>query len=412
MNRQSIFFTLTVSFILSLVLVIISFTALLKSDYQNEIINQKKRYFPIARLIHRECYRDGLSKDLADSVKNAGMKLISKKSEVDKILSNDELQMLSFKSDRRLILKLYRLQSSNYLFVQTPKNRFLIHDERSIEENNRLYIFIVFAVVLLTIILSFLATMKKLYPLRRLKDKVKTLGDEDFDFECCGNIESNDEVSQLAREFQNSAKKLKNIKDARNVFIRNIMHELKTPITKGKFLAELPATSENREKFKKVFYRLESLINEFASIEELISINKEIEKKAYYVADLVDNAVDIMMLDDDNVITDLNNSKVKVNFKLFTIAIKNLIDNAVKYSDDKKVIIEAKDSEIVFMNRGKEIQRPLEEYFEPFLKGDKFDSESFGLGLYIVNNILKANNYRLEYEYSDGMNIFKCVKAD
>lgn len=28
---------------------------------------------------------------------------------------------------------------------------------------------------------------------------------------------------------------------------------------------------------------------------------------------------------------------VNVNFKLFSIAIKNLIDNAIKYSNDKKV---------------------------------------------------------------------------
>ena len=36
-----------------------------------------------------------------------------------------------------------------------------------------------------------------------------------------------------------------------NVFIRNIMHELKTPITKGKIIVELPNSEENDEKLKK-----------------------------------------------------------------------------------------------------------------------------------------------------------------
>ena len=33
------------------------------------------------------------------------------------------------------------------------------------------------------------------------------------------------------------------------------------------------------------------------------------------------------------------NKKIEVNFKLFSIAIKNLIDNAVKYSPNKEVTI-------------------------------------------------------------------------
>jgi two-component system OmpR family sensor kinase len=49
-----------------------------------------------------------------------------------------------------------------------------------------------------------------------------------------------------------------------------------------------------------VFNRLESLINEFASIEELIS-SKNIEKKSYFLEDLLDNAKDILMIDDNYV---------------------------------------------------------------------------------------------------------------
>ena len=86
----------------------------------------------------------------------------------------------------------------------------------------------------------------------------------------------------MANEFKKSALKLKSLKEARNIFIRNIMHELKTPITKGKFLTQLELNTENNEKLKSVFNRLESLINEFASIEELISSNKSIEKKVLF----------------------------------------------------------------------------------------------------------------------------------
>lgn len=127
----------------------------------------------------------------------------------------------------------------------------------------------------------YINTLKKLLPLKELKDKVINFGDEKFDFEL-SNSSSKDEVTLLANEFKKSAQKLKNIKESRNIFIRNIMHELKTPITKGKFLLQLEKSDENIEKLKMVFNRLESLINEFATIEELISQNRVLEKKELF----------------------------------------------------------------------------------------------------------------------------------
>ena len=221
-----------------------------------------------------------------------------------------------------------------------------------------------------------------------------------------------DEVSLLASEFKKSALKLKSLKEARNIFIRNIMHELKTPITKGKFLTQLEQNEENNEKLKSVFNRLESLINEFASIEELISSSNKIEKKFYFLDDIVDNAKDILMIEDERIISKYENKKIEVNFKLFSIAIKNLIDNAIKYSPNKEVMIKSEDENIIFENIGKELESPLEKYFEPFFTHEDKAKDSFGLGLYIIYNILKANNYKLEYEYEDGINRFICKKDE
>jgi two-component system OmpR family sensor kinase len=186
------------------------------------------------------------------------------------------------------------------------------------------------------------------------------------------------------------------------------MHELKTPITKGKFLLQLEKNEENNEKLKMVFNKLEALINEFATIEELISQNKTLEKKTYFLEDLIDNAKDILMLDDSCVICEYQNIKLDVNFKLFSIAIKNLIDNAIKYSEDKKVTIKTNNDEVLFINSGKKLEGNFENYLEPFYS--KSSQESFGLGLYIVFNILKANGYNLFYKYEDSKNIFTIKK--
>ena len=67
---------------------------------------------------------------------------------------------------------------------------------------------------------------------------------------------------------------------------------------------------------------------------------------------------------------------------------------------------------IIFENSGKELKHPLENYFEPFFSNEDKQKDSFGLGLYIIHNILKANNYTLEYEYTDGTNRFICKKDE
>jgi two-component system OmpR family sensor kinase len=286
---------------------------------------------------------------------------------------------------------------------------FLLKDNETPNSTTHLYIILIFGSLFIMVILVYLTTLRKLIPLKILKEKVMTLGDENFDFECCDNTKQ-DEVSLLAQEFKKSAQKLKKIKEARNVFIRNIMHELKTPITKGKFLVQLPQTSVNNEKMKNVFDRLESLINEFSSIEEVISSSKHIDHANYFLNDIVDNAVDILLLDEEVMRKEFDNIKLDVNFKLFSVAVKNLIDNAIKHSDDGKVTIKTNNNDIIFENSGNSLEYELDNYFEPFFKNS--DKNSFGLGLYIVNSILKANGYRLKYLYENGINQFTIVKQN
>ena len=128
--------------------------------------------------------------------------------------------------------------------------------------------------------------------------------------------------------------------------------------------------------------------------------------------DIIDNAKDILMIEDEHVISKYENKKLEVNFKLFSIAVKNLIDNAIKYSPNKEVIIKTEDENIIFENLGLELEAPFEKYFEPFFSNEDKSKDSFGLGLYIVHNILKANGYILEYEYKNETNRFICKKEE
>ena len=406
MNKNSIIFSTTLNFLITSLLLIVSFIFLLSHENfkKNEQIFEK--YKPIIKMVSgKKFYFD---KDFHKNLLDMNYELFESNDEIKFFLNSDKKTILARTNKHNETFKIFEIDGKIYLFFEKFDTQILIKDLDSQNLTNSFYTIFVFVSLLVVITILYINTLKKLLPLKELKDKVINFGDEKFDFEL-SNSSSKDEVTLLANEFKKSAQKLKNIKESRNIFIRNIMHELKTPITKGKFLLQLEKSDENIEKLKMVFNRLESLINEFATIEELISQNRVLEKKSYFLEDLLDNAKDILMIDDNCVKNSYENIKLNVNFKLFSIAIKNLIDNAIKYSNDKKVEVLTQNEDILFVNSGKKLEGDFEKYLEPFYS--KSSNESFGLGLYIVFNILKANGYNLLYKYEDGKNIFIIKKG-
>jgi len=279
-NRHSIFFPLFIVLIISIILVSISFFILTKENKKGYQNNLRKKYFPIARHIDREYFRFGLTQNLENAIEDMGLEIVENSHEIDRIFKHKDLKLLFQKKDRLHLTALFTDKKRNYLFIQTPFDEIMIIDHDIHTNGSNTTMNIVFTLILLSLFALIYTTYKKLLPLNRLKNEVKEFGERsdniNLDFI---KKDGKDEVSLLAHEFESSINKLNQFKEARNVFIRNIMHELKTPITKGKFLAELPQDEKNKELLKTVFYRLEALINEFASIEEILVKKDSIDKK-------------------------------------------------------------------------------------------------------------------------------------
>ena len=111
-------------------------------------------------------------------------------------------------------------------------------------------------------------------------------------------------------------------------------------------------------------------------------------------------------------------SKIKLKIKndfyivgdkyYLTIALKNLIDNAMKYADDFPVEIEAKNSRLNIKNIAQKLSNDLIYYVKPFTREPNQQS-GHGLGLNIVNKIIQKHNFKLEYDYKNPHNIFSIV---
>jgi two-component system OmpR family sensor kinase len=389
----------------------LSFFALNRLDQQHDEYFEQIRYKNTANTILRDItYYGVVTYDLRNHLDGINFVLIVDKKTAFKIINDKNIKTIFINKNPTYEIRKLKLAKDYYLLLNIDDMSILLKDSITIKSNDGKKM-LMFVIIVSALLFAYLATIQKLSPIRKLIKEINKLGKGDFDIDCATDKE--DEISLLSNEFDKSAKKLKNLKETRNIFIRNIMHELKTPIMKGKFIIELSDTPKNRQKMKDVFARLELLISEFAGIEELMSdanTDKPIQTSQYNLKDLTENAIVILMCD-ENLIEDRTTQKIyDVNFKLFSIVIKNLIDNAIKYSLDNRVMISNDEDELSFYSKGDKLKYDLKEYFKPFFNSNDNSNNSFGLGLYIVNYILKAHNMELEYRHDNGCNIFSIVK--
>ena len=230
------------------------------------------------------------------------------------------------------------------------KENIILVDELD-EDTFKYFWCLVLFIIDILLIWFFIFLRKKLKPILILKENMIKLSKGDFSISMKTN--QKDEISQVSNEFDNAIKQLRQLRESRNLFLRNIMHELKTPITKGKLITDMYDDCERKFILIRVFQRLEYLLSEFAKIEELTSGKINLKKGDYPAYDLIEQAFDILLIDNDKIdILDNYELFLNVDFELFSIALKNLIDNAILYNTNGNPEIFIEKDFIKIVNNG------------------------------------------------------------
>lgn len=301
--------------------------------------------------------------------------------------------------------ELFEYEGFKYFYRYDPMDKVLIKDLLQVPDKT---VYLIGLTVLLNLmfLLFYLYLIKILHPLKSLTKNVIAFskGDLNIDTSC----DKKDEISQLSNEFHNAIMQIRTLSESRNLFLRNIMHELKTPITKGKLQTNLVENQQQQEMFKRIFERLEYLLFEFAKIEQLTSHNIKLKLESYRMVDIIDQAIDILMISKEDLIINVeDNLVVKVDFYLFSLVLKNLIDNGLKYGE-KKLIVDINAVSLCVRSEGEPLTQDIQSYCKPFNRSYETSVQSLGLGLYIVQTILKLHGLTLDYDYAKPVNSF-CI---
>lgn len=222
------------------------------------------------------------------------------------------------------------------------------------------------------------------------------------------DIGKNNELSEITNNLNSYLEKQSAIIHSREELLRNISHELKTPITKGKFLVESlkkNAPTHEIENINKVFIDIEELTSKLLQREKLNFAT--INASSFKVSSLILDSLSKLSIDDESKIElDIKDDFIINADKYYlTLALKNLIDNAMKYAQEYPIKIETNERSLDIKNMAEKLSNDLVYYVRPFTR-EPNQQQGHGLGLNIVNKITQMHSFKLHYSYKNPYNIF------
>ena len=228
-----------------------------------------------------------------------------------------------------------------------------------------------------------------------------------------------DEISELAVTFNNLLVRLENSFEMQQSFVSNASHELRTPITsligeievmlnRPRSIAEyeesLERLLEQSERLKEITNSLldlayagsEIIQKEDVRIDELIW-----ELKKHFDDKFKHPVIDVQM---NNLPVEPELLVIKGNKQLLFIALGNILSNAIKFSDGKKVtcVLNFRNNNLFIQVRDKGIgidKSALNNIFQPFFRADNARGFSGqGIGLSLSEKIIRLHNGEISIE--------------
>ncbi|EAL1829776.1 HAMP domain-containing histidine kinase [Campylobacter jejuni] len=402
-KNYSIHTKLIILFVVTFFLVCVLFIVLLKieGNTYNEEESLKQENLIKNLLIS---YENTSGVEIGAYLGNSGFNAIQNPNLVKAIRNNGQSL---FKAGGELCTLSSLKYHSNLYFDVQCKDFDGLYEENTSDRVYNLLLIGFFSFSLLVVFMYF-SVLKSLEPLKKLRRQVAEVANgEQPDF----LDYQEDEVGKIAFEFQKAFKKNQELQ----LFLRTIMHELKTPIGKGRIISEMIKEDRQKERLIAIFLRMDSLINEFAKIENLFSKNYNLHFKPSRFSTILEEAKEHLMIDDFNKVVKVDiryDALINVDMEIFSVILKNLIDNALKYSNNGTCELFCCKECFTIKNPGKPLAEPIEHYLEAFTREKHNQVKGMGLGLYIFSEVCKLHNFDLIYFYDDGKHCFKIFFGD
>ncbi|NKQ40726.1 MAG: HAMP domain-containing histidine kinase [Sulfurovum sp.] len=302
--------------------------------------------------------------------------------------------------------RVFKTEDQHYIYVQRlGYTQMFVDNQSSYYDQTYALMLSIGSAMLALFILMYIMILKKLYPLKRLHKQIEQFADGNLDIKI--DNQGGDEIGKIAQSFDKAIAHIRQLISSKNLFMRNIMHELKTPITKGRIVSETIDDPMAKKVLVRAFERMNELISDLADVERITMYNFEPTKEHIMLSNAITRTEKVLMADKDKYTIKVSDRALYTDKKLLALSLKNLMDNGIKYGIDKHVKVISVGNRIEVSSKGEPLKEEFSFYIEPFSQDEK-RSHGFGLGLYIVNNVLEKLGYGFRYHYDKkaGENIF------
>jgi two-component system sensor histidine kinase CpxA len=245
-------------------------------------------------------------------------------------------------------------------------------------------------------------------PLRALARTVDRLGAGDLKVRV--NSSRQDEIGDLSRAFDRMAERIGTLLTAERRLLQDVSHELRSPLARLSFAAELVRTADNREaavtRLKKEIQRLTDLVGALLQVTRAEGDPSSTTLEELRLDALLDEVVEDCRVEAEArgcsiALEDPGKFEVRGDRELLRRAIENVVRNSIRYAPPESAVDvrldRARDTaRISVRDRGPGVpEDSLQKIFQPFYRVDDSRESSTGgsgLGLAIAKRAVGVHH--------------------
>lgn len=274
---------------------------------------------------------------------------------------------------------------------------------------------VILGIGLLWLFIAYVSVRWLFLPIESIREGAARIGEGNFEHRIVDY--RHDQLGDLAEDINKLASDVRSMLDAKRQLLLGISHELRSPLSRLRLSLEFLDEGEHKENLRVEIAEMEQIIATLLEAERLNTRHAVLNRSRIVVKALVDDLIDTYF--------DRERERIEVSFEdeaaeaevddaRLILLLKNLLSNALRYSEDRagpvrlKVARENKELVIKVQDRGPGFRpEQISKIGEPFYRGDPSRNRrtgGSGLGLYIAKLVAEAHggSLRLCEAYKDG----------
>jgi len=277
--------------------------------------------------------------------------------------------------------------------------------------------------IILILVMSLAISYFLILPFRKVTRAISEVK-EGFTDEAL-SVPDYEETEHIVDAFNNVLRRMRTLDQSRQEFVANVSHELKTPLTSMKVLADSLVMQEEvpNELYKEFMEdiaaeidRENKIINDLLTLVKMDKTDGEVNIETVDVNELLEllmkrlrpiarkQNIEVILESNRLVLAEIDEVKI-------TLALSNLVENAIKYNKQNGWVRVTLDADHQFFtvtveDSGKGIpEEAIGHIFERFYRVDKSHSKEIGgngLGLAITRNVIIMHRGTIQVSSVDG----------